>query len=105
MLLEVPELFMAQEDGGLPAILNAGSASGESGVSVLSAHFKGAMHVSATSRQRHHVFFNLSEQSRYRCHIAGRSLSHEPPAEFADESRLSRWVRLVHGVSPTQLAA
>ena len=77
MLEEVPELSMAQEDGALPATLSAGSAPGESGVSVLSARFKGAMHISATSRHRHHVFFNMSDKSRYQCHIAGRSLSHE----------------------------
>jgi AraC family transcriptional regulator len=80
MLEEVPELSMAQEDGALPATLGAGSAPGESGVSVLSARFKGALHVSATSRRRHHVFFSKSDQLRYRCHIAGRFLSHEPPA-------------------------
>jgi AraC family transcriptional regulator len=31
-----------------------------------------------TSARRHHVFFNLSDQSRFECRIAGRSLSHEP---------------------------
>ena len=80
MIGEVPELSMAQEDGAPPATLGAGSAPGESGVSVLSARFQGALHVSATSRRRHHVFFSMSEPLRYRCHIAGRSLSHEPPA-------------------------
>ena len=79
MLGEVPELSMAQKDGALPATLSAGSAPGESGVSVLSARFKGAIHISAMSRRRHHVFFSMSDQLRYQCHIAGRSLSHEPP--------------------------
>jgi AraC family transcriptional regulator len=79
MIGEIPELSMAQEDGAPPTTLGAGSAPGESGVSVLSAHFEGAIHVSATSRRRHHVFFGMSEPLRYRCHIAGRSISHEPP--------------------------
>jgi AraC family transcriptional regulator len=79
MIGEVPELSMAQKDGAPPATLGAGSAPGESGVSVLSARFEGAIHVSATSRRRHHVFFGMSGPLRYRCHIAGRSLSHEPP--------------------------
>lgn len=75
---EVPELSMAQEDGAQPATLSAGSAPGESGVSVLSARFEGAIHVSATSRWRHHLFFSLSDQLRYQCEIGGRSLSHVP---------------------------
>jgi AraC family transcriptional regulator len=79
MLGQVPELSMAQGDGALPVTLSSGSPPGESGVSVLSARFKGAVHVSGTSRRRHHVCFSLSDQLRYQCHIAGRSLSREPP--------------------------
>ena len=71
MIGEVSELSMAQEDGAPPATLGARSAPGESGVSVLRARFEGAMHVNATSRRRHHVFFGMSEPLRYRCHIAG----------------------------------
>jgi AraC family transcriptional regulator len=74
-----PGTFHGAKDGALPATIGAGSAPGESGVSVLSARFKGAIHVSATSRRRHHVFFSLSRQLRYQCRLAGRSLSHEPP--------------------------
>jgi AraC family transcriptional regulator len=77
MLMEIPEVCMAQEDGGLPTVRGAGSAPGESGVSVISASWEGGMHVSATP-QRHHVFFNLSDQLRFECRIGDRSLSHEP---------------------------
>jgi AraC family transcriptional regulator len=80
MIGEVPELSMAQEDGAPPATLGAGSAPGESGVSVLSAQFEGGIHISAASRRRHHVFFGMAEPLRYRCHIAGRFVSHEPPS-------------------------
>jgi AraC family transcriptional regulator len=77
MLAEVSELCMAQEDGGSPTVLGAGTAPGESGVSVVSAGWEGGMHVSATAR-RHHVYFNMSDQARFECRIADRSLSHEP---------------------------
>jgi hypothetical protein len=79
MLGQVPELSIAHGDGALPVSLGSGSPPGESGVSVLSARFKGAVHVSGASPRRDHVCFSLSDQLRYRCHIAGRSLSHEPP--------------------------
>jgi AraC family transcriptional regulator len=62
---EVLELLMAQEDGAPPAAVSLGSPLGESGVSVLSARFNGAVHISATSRRNHHVFFSLSDQLRY----------------------------------------
>ena len=42
------ELYLAQEDGGLPTTLAAGSARGESGVSVHSMRFRGGAHFSAT---------------------------------------------------------
>lgn len=77
MLEEISEVSMTQEDGYSPIMLGAGSAPGESGVFVVRASCEGGMHVSATAR-RHHVFFNLSDQSRFECRIAGRSLSHEP---------------------------
>jgi AraC family transcriptional regulator len=75
MFDDASELCVAQEDGGLPTALLAGSAPGESGVSVLSARFQGGMHFSATPR-KHHVFFQLSGQAR--CRISDRTLSHEP---------------------------
>jgi hypothetical protein len=77
MLEEISEVSMTQEDGDSPIMLGAGSAPGESGVFVVRASCKGGMHVSATAR-RHHVFFTLSDQSRFECRIAGRSLSHIP---------------------------
>ena len=78
MLEDVSELSMAQEDGGSPAILAAGRAPGESGVFVLSAHSEGGAHIRATAR-RHHVFFNMSEPTRFECRIADRVLTHKPP--------------------------
>src|SRR6516164_2754752 len=78
MFDEGSELCFAQEDGGLPTTLGAGSAPGESGVSVLSALFQGGMHFSAKPR-RHHIFFQVSKQAHFECRIADRTLSHEPP--------------------------
>jgi AraC family transcriptional regulator len=77
MLEEISEVSMTHDDGGSPIMLGAGSAPGESGVFVVCTSCKGGMHVSATAR-RHHVFFNLSDQSHFECRIADRSLSHEP---------------------------
>jgi AraC family transcriptional regulator len=83
MLKEVSEIQSAQEDGGPPATFGAGSSPGESGVYVLGLRFQGGMHVSATAR-RHHVYLSeqprWSERPRFSCRIAGRSLSHRPPA-------------------------
>jgi AraC family transcriptional regulator len=78
MFAEVSEVRLAQEDGGPPTMLGAGSAPGESGVFVLNARFQGGMHFSATPR-RHHIFFQISEQTHFECRIAGRTLSHDPP--------------------------
>src|SRR6516164_6838107 len=79
MFDEASELCFAQDDGGLPTTLGAGSAPGESGVSVLSALFQGGMHFSAKPR-RHHIFFQVSEQAHFECRIADRTLSHEAQA-------------------------
>jgi hypothetical protein len=46
-MMGIGELYLAQEDGGLPTTLAAGSAPGESGVSVLSLRFRGDVHFSA----------------------------------------------------------
>ena len=75
MFEEVSELSLAQEDGGPPTALAAGREAGENGVFVLD----GAAHLSATPR-RHHVCFQISQQSRFDCHIADQRLSHEPAA-------------------------
>jgi AraC family transcriptional regulator len=79
MLAEISELCIAQEDGGSPTMLGAGSAPGESGFFVLNARFETGVHVSATAR-RHHVFFSTSDHLRYQCHLSGRALTHEPPS-------------------------
>jgi AraC family transcriptional regulator len=78
MLMEASEFRLAQEDGGLPTTLGAGSAPGESGVFVLNARFQGGMHFSGKPR-RHHIFFQVSEQAHFECRIADRTLSHQPP--------------------------
>ena len=79
MFDEASELCFAQDDGGLPTTLGAGSAPGENGVFVLNARFQGGMHFSAKPR-RHHIFFQVSEQAHFECRIADRTLSHEPQA-------------------------
>jgi AraC family transcriptional regulator len=79
MMTAIGELTLAQEDGGLPTTLAAGSAPGESGVSILSMRFRGGAHFSATPRQ-HLIWFQMSSQACFECRIAGRALRHEPPA-------------------------
>jgi hypothetical protein len=79
MFKEVSELSLAQEDGGLPTAMAAGREAGENGVFVLSTRFDGAAHLSATPR-RHHVCFQISQRSRFDCHIADQRLSHQPVA-------------------------
>ncbi len=79
MTTGIGELYLAQEDGGLPTTLAAGSAPGESGVSVLSVRFRGSAHFNATPRW-HLIWFQTSPQVRFECRIAGRALRHEVPA-------------------------
>jgi AraC family transcriptional regulator len=73
------DLCLAQEDGSRPMALAAGSAPGESGVSILSVDFRGGAHFSATPR-RHMIWFQTSPQAHFACRIAGRSVSHDVPA-------------------------
>lgn len=73
------ELCIAQQDGGLPTTLAAGSAPGESGVSVLGVRFQGGAHFSAALRE-HLVCFQMSPRVRLECRMAGRALRHEAPA-------------------------
>src|SRR5262245_65045069 len=75
----IGELGLAQADGSVPAMLAAGSAPGESGVSVLSLRFQGGAHFSATPQQ-HLLWFQMSPQVRFACRIAERVLQHSPPA-------------------------
>jgi len=73
----IGNLCLAQQDGGLPTTSAAGSAPGESGVSVFSLRFRGGMHFSATTQQ-HLIWF--ASPVRIDCRIAGRTLRHEAPA-------------------------
>jgi AraC family transcriptional regulator len=60
-------------------MLVAGSAPGESGVSILSMRFRDGAHFRGTPRQ-HLVWFSVSPPAKVECRIAGRALRHEPPA-------------------------
>ncbi len=71
------EFRLMQENGDLPATLAAGSAAGESGLSILRVRFRGRAHFSVTT-QRHLVCF--VSQVRIDCRMAGRALRHEAPA-------------------------
>jgi AraC family transcriptional regulator len=75
----IGELCLAQEDGGLPATVAAGSAPGESGVSVFKVRFQGGMHLAATLRQHLICFQQMAGRLRFECRMADRMLSHEPP--------------------------
>src|SRR6516162_6158842 len=77
MFQEISELRLAQADGGLPTVVAAGSAPGESGVFVFSARFHGGGHVSATPRL-HHICFHLTPSAHIDSRIAGQALSHKP---------------------------
>ena len=70
-------LRMAQQDGGAPTTLAAGSAPGESGVSVLNFRFDGGMHLLATPRC-HCICFEMS-QVRVEKRMAGRIAHYERP--------------------------
>src|SRR5215470_12343735 len=78
MVNSLVELALVQEDGNLPTTLVAGSAPGESGVSIRFARFRDGLHLSGTVQQ-HFICFQLS-QARFDCRIGGRTLRHEPPA-------------------------
>jgi AraC family transcriptional regulator len=78
-MLDIGNSCMAQADGGAPTTLTAGSAPGESGVSVFSLRFKGGASFSATLK-RHLVCFQVTPQVRLACRMAGQGLRHEPPA-------------------------
>lgn len=88
-MIDLGELHLMQGDGNSPRTLAAGSAPGESGVSVLAVRFQSGVHFSATLRH-HLVCFQLSSelntercdarQTRWECRIAGRTLHHTPPA-------------------------
>ena len=76
-MMEIGALRMAQQDGGAPTTLAAGSAPGESGVSVLNFRFGGGMHLLATPRC-HCICFEMS-QVRVEKRMAGRIAHYERP--------------------------
>jgi AraC family transcriptional regulator len=112
MFQKISEVRLAQADGGLPTAVAAGSAPGESGVFVFSAHFRGGGHISATPR-RHHICFCLAADAPFDCRIADRALLHEPSpgnlaicpagADYAAESEGSAEAILV-AIDPGQFA-
>ena len=76
-MMDIGALRMAQQDGGAPTTLAAGSAPGESGVSVLNFSFDGGMHLLATPRC-HCICFEMS-QVRVEKRMAGRIAHYERP--------------------------
>src|SRR5689334_13598223 len=76
-MIGIDDVYLVQQDGGLPTTLAAGSARGESGLSVFSLRFRGGLHFTATPR-RHLIWFASSV--RVDCRIAERTLRHEAPA-------------------------
>jgi len=78
MVAGLVELALAQEDGDLPATLVAGSAPGESGISVCFVRFRDGLHLSGRAKE-HFICFQLA-QACFDCRIGGQTLRHEPPA-------------------------
>jgi AraC family transcriptional regulator len=78
-VMKFGEIRWAQKDGGPPATLLAGSAPGESGVSVLRMQFLRGAHFSATTRQ-HMIYFQISPHLRLECRMAGRRIHQETSA-------------------------
>jgi len=76
-MVDIGRVRMAQQDGGPPTTLAAGSAPGESGVSVLSVRFDGGMHLLATPRC-HCTCFQMSP-GRVERRMAGRVVRLERP--------------------------
>src|SRR5262245_64360944 len=77
MVTPLVELVLAQADGNLPTTLVAGSAPGESGVSIRFVRFHDGVHLSGTLQQ-HLICFQLA-QAWFDCRIGGRTLRHAPP--------------------------
>jgi AraC family transcriptional regulator len=74
MISDIGEVFSAQKDGAPPTIVASGRAPGESGVSVVSLHYKGSAHFSAVLRQHLVAFVS---KTRIKCRLAGRALYHK----------------------------
>ena len=79
MIIGTEEVYLVQDNGGMPTILAAGSAQGESGVSILSLRFKDGVHFTATPRH-HLIWFQLSDV-RIECRRATRKLTQVVRAE------------------------
>ena len=81
VMLTAGELRLAQEDGGPPTTLAAGSAPGESGVSVLGVRFRGGAHIDVKAG-RHLVSF--VSRVHIECRMAGRAnAEHAPTGSLA----------------------
>jgi AraC family transcriptional regulator len=81
VMLTADELRLVQEDGRPPTTLAAGSAPGESGVSVLGVRFQGGAHVDMKTGQ-HLVCF--VSQVHIECRMAGRAnAEHAPTGSLA----------------------
>jgi len=77
IMTRVGEVYAAQADGGLPTTLVAGSAPGETGVSVLGVPYDGGMHFQAAPRW-HCICFQMSPV-RVEPRMVGGVVRHEPP--------------------------
>jgi AraC family transcriptional regulator len=77
MVMGIADLCLAQEDGCVPITLAAGSAPGESGVSLHFVRFQGGLHLSGTLR--HHLICFQLAQARFDCRMGGRTLRYDPP--------------------------
>ena len=78
MVTSLVGLALAQEDGNSPTTLVAGSAPGESGVTIRLVRFDAGLHLCGKARQ-HLICFQLA-RACFDCRIGGRTLRHEPPA-------------------------
>jgi AraC family transcriptional regulator len=77
MMTGTDGFYLTQRDGGPPTTLAAGSAPGESGVSILNVRFQGATHIGGTPGQHLVGFMMLPEVHSFECRLAGRVLRHE----------------------------
>src|SRR5262245_27407443 len=73
---DVGDVSAAQGDGTAPVVLVSGAAAGESGVSVCSVSYRGAVHFQATLRT-HVVCF--SSPGELHCRRAGECVTHDAP--------------------------
>jgi AraC family transcriptional regulator len=74
----IGEISLMQEDGSSPTVSVAGTAPGESGISVLRMQFEGGVHFSASPRH-HLIWFQLSDVL-IECRRAARSSKQRAPA-------------------------